>query len=160
MSMPLSARRLAPPANVAPFPDRFVESEVVLSARETAAVSAMLRQAKSAIAALRQRVTDLESERDEAQGRAHAAEERADAETVLAKSLQENLADTLARNEALETDMTAALNEREQRLWSAEARVQELERRATEAEVRAAAAETREWETKARLARAREALGE
>jgi hypothetical protein len=154
MSMPLSARRLAPPANVAPFPDRFVENEVVLSARETAAVSAMLRQAKSAIAALRQRVTALESERDEAQGRAHAAE------TVVARSLQENLADTLARNEALETDMTAALNEREQRLWSAEARVQELERRATEAEVRAAAAETREWETKARLARAREALGE
>src|SRR5687768_503310 len=152
MSMPLSVRRLAPPASVAPFPDRFVDSEVVLSARETAAVSTMLRQAKSAIAALRQRVAALESERDEAQGRAHAA-----AETVVAKSLQENLADTLARNEALETDTTAALNEREQRLWSAEARVQELERRASEAEVRAAAAETREWETKARLARAREA---
>jgi chromosome segregation ATPase len=168
MSMPLSIHRVGPTADIERFPDRcLATSEVVLSARETAAVSAMLRQAKSAIASLRLRVAALEGERDEAQGRAQAAEGcvRAEvacraAEKAVAKSVEENLADALGRNEALEAEMTEALREREQRLWAAESRAQELERRASEAEERATAAEAREWEAKARLARVRDALGD
>jgi predicted nucleic acid-binding Zn-ribbon protein len=168
MSMPVGARRVAPPVNVETFPERFApRSEVVLSVHETAAVSSMLRQAKGAIASLRQRVAALEAELDEARDRAHAAEERARAETAsraaenaVAKELEQNLADALARNEALEAEMTEALKEREQRLWSAEARAQESERRVSEALERAAAAEAREWEAKAHLARVRDALGD
>jgi chromosome segregation ATPase len=168
MSMPVSARRIAPPGTVETFPERFApRSEVVLSVHETAAVSSMLRQAKGAIAALRQRVAVLEGELDEARDRAHAAEERARAETAsraaenaVSKELEQNLADALARNEALEAEMTEALKEREQRLWSAEARAQESERQASEALERATAAEAREWEVKAHLARVRDALGQ
>jgi chromosome segregation ATPase len=168
MSMPLNARRMARPTNVEPFPHRSVAaSEVVLSARDTAAVSEMLRQAKNAIASLRERVAALESELDDAHGRALVAEERARvegacraAERADAQAVEQELADSLARHEALETEMTAALAEREHRMWSAEARMQELERRAAQAEDRAAAAEAREWEAKARLGRVRDALDE
>jgi chromosome segregation ATPase len=171
MSMPVSARRVGPPETMETFPERFApRSEVVLSVHETAAVSSMLRQAKGAIASLRQRVAALEAELDEARDRAHVAEERARAETAsraaenaVSKELEQNLADALARNEALEAEMaetTEALKDREQRLWSAEARAQESERRASEALERAAAAEAREWEVKAHLARVRDALGD
>ncbi len=105
MSMPLSARRDPPPANIAPFPARFApRSEVVLSAEDTAAVSTMLRHAKSAIAALRQRAAALESDLDGARALAQAAEERAAiatacraAEKAVARSLEENLAEALQR---------------------------------------------------------------
>lgn len=167
MSMSASTRRTATAPNVEPFPERFGASQLVLSAQEAAAVSTMLRQAKSAIAALRQRVAALETELSEARDRACAAQEQARTEAegrasekAAMQVLEQQLSAALARTEALEAEMTQALNERDRRMWKAEARAQELEQRAGEAEERATAAEGREWEAKARLARAREALGE
>lgn len=164
MSMPLSARRTAPSVNIEPFPDRFGASQVVLSANETAAVSGMLRQAKSAIASLRQHVAALEDDLSQAHGRAQAAEERARTEAACRaaekRALEEKLQEAAAAHDALAAEMTKALSEREHRMWSAEARAQELERRTAEAQERATAAEAREWEAKARLARVRDALGD
>jgi predicted nucleic acid-binding Zn-ribbon protein len=169
MSMPLSARRVPQPLSVVErFPERSLGvSQVVLSAHETAAVSTMLRQAKGAIASLRQRVAGLESELDAAEARARAAEEGARVAAACragdharAQALVEELAQARAGHEAFEAEIGEALRDREHRMWSAEARAQEFERCAADAEERAAAAEAREWEAKARLARAREALGE
>jgi predicted nucleic acid-binding Zn-ribbon protein len=166
MSMPLSARRFAPSTGVERFPDRSAEAnDVVLSARDTAAVSAMLRQAKGAIASLREQVAALEGDLRSAEERARTAEEAARAEAASraadqrhAHALGEKLAEALAQHETLEAHMGEALTDREQRMWSAEARAQEFERRALDAEARAAAAESREWEAKARLGRVRDAL--
>jgi chromosome segregation ATPase len=116
--------------------------EVTLAAEDAAAISGLLETFKLEFAILRHRIATLEGERGAVIERFEAAEKR----------LQEAVRDRAV--------MTEALQEREHRMWSAEARAQDCEHSARASEARATAVEIRECEANARLARVREALEE
>ena len=127
---------------VLPFATSSVSEEIVLTTEDVAAISTVLDAAKLEVTILRERIAILEREQAAGSERAGAAERQL-AEAIRARNL-----------------VTEALQEREHRLWSAEARAEDCERSARISEERAIAAENRESEAKARLTRVREALGE
>ena len=127
---------------VLPFATSAVAEEIVLTTEDVAAISTVLDAAKLEVTILRERIAILEREQAAGSERAGAAEKQL-AEAVRARNL-----------------MTEALQEREHRLWSAEARAEDCERSARISEERAIVAKNRESEATARLMRVREALDE